>query len=111
MRINPIVYGILVLVIFLGVILGFQSAGVWSISGKVTGSGEKVAPSSGDVGTIKGWMTLEQIAVTFNTPVGEILAAFNLPADMPSSTALKDLESDTFSVTNLRVWLEQRDKP
>lgn len=39
MRIHPILYGILVVSVFLGIILGFQAAGVWSISGKVGADG------------------------------------------------------------------------
>jgi len=58
MRIKPYLFGILVLVIFLGTILVFQTAGIWSISGKTTGSGDAVQPSADDVNTIKGWMTL-----------------------------------------------------
>jgi hypothetical protein len=34
--------------------------------------------------------------------------AFDLPADTQSATALKDLESDLFSVTAMRDWLEAR---
>lgn len=108
MRINPFVYGIIVLVVFFGIILGFQAAGIWSISGKVTGSGEQVQPSAADVNSIKGWMTLEQIATTFNVPLAELLKQFDLPADTPAATAIKDLESDTFDVTALRTWLQSR---
>ena len=61
MRIKPYIFGILVLVVFLGTILAFQAAGIWSISGKTTASGEAVQPSADDVNTIKGWMTLDQI--------------------------------------------------
>ena len=111
MRINPFIYGVLALGIFLGTILAFQSAGIWSISGKVSNNGAPVAPSSSDVSTIKGWMTLEEVAAAFDAPVGEILSAFNLPADTPSTTPIKDLESDTFSVTSLRTWLEGRSQP
>ena len=111
MKINPFVYGTVVLVIFLGVIFGFQGAGVWSTSGKVDGAGKGIEPSAADVNTIKGWMTLEQVSTTFNAPVAEILSAFNLPADTPPSTALKDLESDTFDITGLRTWLQNRQKP
>ena len=111
MKINPFVYGAVVLVIFLGVIFGFQGAGVWSTSGKVDVSGKGIQPSAADVNTIKGWMTLEQVSTTFNAPVAEILSAFNLPADTPSSTALKDLESDTFDITGLRTWLQNRQQP
>ncbi len=108
MKINPFVYGVLVLVVFLGVIFGFQGADVWSTSGKVTTSGERIQPSAADVNTIKGWMTLEQVSTTFNVPVTDILSGFNLPADTPASTALKDLESDSFDITTLRTWLQER---
>ncbi len=108
MKINPFVYGSVVLLVFLGIIIGFQQAGVWSTSGKVTGSGQQVQPSAGDVNTIKGWMTLDQVFTTFGVPVTEILFAFDLPADTPGTTALKDLESDSFDIPSLRVWLQER---
>ena len=108
MKINPIVYGITVVIVFLGIIAGFQLAGVWSTSGKVSAAGELVQPSSADTDSIKGWMTLEQVSTTFNIPVTEILAAFDLPADTPASTALKDLESDTFDIPALRTWLQEQ---
>jgi hypothetical protein len=111
MRIPPFVYGILVLTIFLGTIFFFQAVGVWFTSGKMTSSGELVAPSAADVNTIKGWMTLQQVSDTFAVPVPEILAAFELPAGTPPTTALKDMESDLFSVTNLRTWLQSRQNP
>ncbi len=103
MRINPIVYGFVVLVVFLVTILGFQAAGIWSVSGKVTSDGGAVQPSATDVNTIKGWMTLEQITTTYKVPLDDLLAQFDLPADTPATTAIKDLESDLFSVTNLRA--------
>ena len=105
MTIKPFIFGILVLVIFEGLILGFQRAGYWSVSGKVTSGGQSVQPSAEDVDSIKGWMTLEQVSTAFGVPLNELLAAFNLPADTPAATALKDLESDTFSVESLREWL------
>jgi hypothetical protein len=108
MRINPIVYGVLVLVVFVGIILGFRAVGIWSVSGKISSSGDQVQPVADDVDTIKGWMTLEQISATYNVPVVDILGQFELPADTLSSTAIKDLETDLFSVTNLRTWLEGR---
>jgi hypothetical protein len=40
--------------------------------------------------------------------VAEILAAFNLPADMPGASQIKSLESDTFSPDTLRTWLKER---
>jgi hypothetical protein len=111
MRINPMVYGVLVLVVFVGTILGFQAVGVWSVSGKISSSGEQVQPVAGDVDTIKGWMTLEQISTTYNVPLANILNQFELPSDTAPSTAIKDLETDLFSVTNLRTWLQSRMQP
>jgi hypothetical protein len=106
MKINPMVYGVLVVCVFLGVIVGFQQAGVWSTSGKVDGAGKTIQPSAADVNTIKGWMTLEQVSATFGIPVPDILSAFNLPSDTPASTPLKDLESDSFDIVSLRSWLQ-----
>ena len=111
MKINPLVYGAILLVVFLGVILGFQGAGIWSTSGKVDATGKGIQPSAADVNSIKGWMTIEQVSTTFGVPAPEILSAFNLPADTPSTTALKDLESETFDIPGLRTWLQNRQKP
>ena len=108
MRINTIVYAVLVLVVFFGTIAGFQTAGIWSISGKVDSSGEAVRPSAADVSSIKGWMTLDQVATTFGVPVDELLTQFDLPADTSSATAIKDLESDLFDTTTLRTWLQNQ---
>jgi hypothetical protein len=111
MRINPIIYGVIVVFVFYGIILGFQAAGVWSTSGKVAASGEAIQPSADDVNTIKGWMTLDQITTTFNVPLADLLEQFDLPAGTPAATAIKDLESDLFSVTTLRTWLQSRSQP
>jgi hypothetical protein len=108
MKINPFVYGILVVSVFLGVVYGFQAAGIWSISGKIDGQGKAIQPSAEDVSTIKGWMTLEQVSAAFGIPVSDILSAFDLPADTPVSTPLKDMESDTFDMVLLREWLLER---
>lgn len=111
MRINPYLFGILVLVSFLGTTFLFQAAGIWSVSGKLTNKGEAVQPNAADVNSIKGWMTLDQISTTYNVLLADILTKFNLPADTPASTAVKDLESDTFSMTDLRSWLQSQMKP
>jgi hypothetical protein len=108
MKINPFVYGILVVSVFLGVIYGFRAVGVWSISGKIDGEGKAIQPSAADVNTIKGWMTLEQVSTAFGVPVADILSAFDLPADTSASTPLKEMESDTFDMLMLREWLQEQ---
>jgi hypothetical protein len=67
-----------------------------------------VAPQGESVTEIKGWMAIGDVASAWNVPLPEILAAFDLPAGTPPATALKDLESDLFSVPALRDWLAAR---
>ena len=108
MKINPVIYGIAILVIFFGTIGVAQATGNWSISGKVTTTGEKVQLTSNNPDDIKGWMTIGDVATNFDIPLPELLQAFELPADTPATTAIKDLESDLFSTTSLRTWLKER---
>jgi hypothetical protein len=109
-KVNHYVYGVMVLVIFMGVIIGAQLLGVWNTSGKVDSSGNPVTVTGKDPAEIKGWMVLQDIATAYNVPVEEIYAAFKLPADTPPNTAIKDLEGkgENFSTTNLKTWLAKR---
>lgn len=108
MKVNPFIYGALILVLFFGMIGGAKAAGVWSVSGKLTSTGEKALPTGTNPDEIKGWTTLGDVAKAYNIPVAEILAAFNLPADTPADAQIKTLESDAFSPANLRTWLKTR---
>ena len=108
MRIRPALFGILVLVVFLGTVGIAAATGNWSTSGRTTGGGRDVTLSGGSVAEIKGWMAVGDIAEAWAIPLAEMLAAFELPADTAPSTALKDLESDLFSVSALRDWLAAR---
>ncbi len=101
-------YGALVVGVFAGVIGLGALTGTWQTSGKTTAGGERVAPQGETVTEIKGWMAVGDVADAWKVPLPELLAAFELPADTPSSTALKDLESELFSVTALRDWLKAR---
>jgi hypothetical protein len=108
MRLRPALFGILVLVVFLGTVGVAAATGNWSTSGRTTGGGEDVTLSGGSVTEIKGWMAIGDVADAWHIPLAEILAAFDLPDDTPPSTALKDLESDAFSVSAVREWLAAR---
>lgn len=110
MKINPMIYGVLVLALFMGVILGSQALGAWSTSGKVNADGKAIQPSAADVNSIKGWMTLEQVSKTYHVTLDQIVQEFSLPVDTLPSAALKDLESETFDVTALRTWLSEQQK-
>jgi hypothetical protein len=108
MKLNPWIFAVLVVVIFMGTIGGAKAMGVWSISGKVSTTGEKVLPTGTNAEEIKGWMTLQDVSAAYKVPVAEMLAAFELPAYTAPTTAIKDLESETFSTTELRTWLTER---
>ena len=108
MRVNSYLYGFMSVALFVAIIFGAKSMGIWSTSGKVTSSGEKIEATGASVEEIKGWMLLGDVAKAYNVPVAEIAAAFDLPADVSPDKAIKDLESAKFSVTGLRTWLSQR---
>jgi len=106
-KVNHYMFGVSVVVLLLAVIVGAQVLGWWSTSGRVDQKGAPVQLKGSDPAEIKGWMTLEQISTAYNIPVPEIIAAFQLPADTPGSTAIKDLEGVgvDFTTTNLRNWI------
>jgi hypothetical protein len=108
MRIRPALFGVLVLTVFLGTIGVAAATGNWSTSGRTTGGGQDVTLSGGSVTEVKGWMAIGDVAEAWDIPLAETLAAFDLPAGTAPSTALKDLESDRFSVSALREWLAAR---
>jgi hypothetical protein len=108
-RIPPFAYGLLVVAVFASVIGIGMASGTFQTSGKTMAGGERVAPQGETVTEIKGWMAIGDVADAWAVPLPELLTAFELPADTAPSTALKDLESDLFSVTALRAWLEARE--
>jgi hypothetical protein len=108
MRIHPLVYGFLVLAVFLGVVYGFQAIGIWSVTGGGESRGRDIQPMGSDTSSIKGWMTLGQITTTYHVTLEEIIQTFNLPADTSLDAELRSLESETFSVSDLRLWLQNR---
>lgn len=107
-RIPQVAYGLLVVAVFAGVVGIGAASGTFQTSGQTTADGARVAPQGETTTEIKGWMAIGDVADAWSVPLPEMLAAFDLPADTAPSAALKDLESDTFSVTAVRDWLEAR---
>ncbi len=108
MKVNPYIFAMLSLFLFFAVIGGARAAGVWTVSGQLSATGEKGSLTTANPDDVKGWMTLGDVAGVFGVPLAEIKAAFSLPPDVPAATAVKDLESETFSVKSLRDWLKAR---
>ena len=107
-RIPPVAFGALVVAVFAGVIGLGMASGTFQTTGRTTAGGERVAPQGETSSEVKGWMSVGDVATAWGVPLPDLLAAFALPVDTPPATALKDLESDLFSVTALRDWLETR---
>ena len=108
MRLNPFVFGVVALVIFMGTIFTAQATGNWSISGKVTAEGEKIAATGTNPDEIKGWMTLEEINKAYGLTMEDLTKQFKLPADTDPKKQVKEFESETFSPEILRAWLKEK---
>ena len=118
MRVKPIAFGILVIAILAGTVGVAMAAGAWQTTGRTavggggSGAGSGGGGGGGDdpqqgvtSGEVKGWMAIGDVAAAAGVDLPEMLAAFDLPADTPPETPLKELESDAFSVSALRAWL------
>lgn len=86
-----------------------RATGHWSTSGKFDGSGTPITATGRDTAEIKGWMTFGEISQGYNVGLEEIASTFHLSTDqVTADKALNKMESDEFSVTKLRAWLDSR---
>lgn len=108
MRLNPFVFGVLALAVFMGTIFTAQAAGTWSISGKATSDGEKIVATGTNPDEIKGWMTVGEVAEAYGLTMEDLEREFQLPADTDPAKQIKEFESETFSPEILRTWLKER---
>ncbi len=109
---SPYLYAALGLLLLFGTVQVSKGIGYWTTSGRVTGSGEAVVISGNDPLEIKGWMTVEQVATAYGVPLDELKAATGIPADVPGSTELKQVEklAPGFEPQTVRDWLLARQK-
>lgn len=108
MKINPFLAPAIVIVVLIGSVLSAQALGAWSTSGRTAVNLQQLAPAD-----IKGWMTLQQVMDGLNLTQTELYTLANVPPDVPTSTALKDLESlvPGFEVSTLREALAATPTP
>jgi len=113
LHVSGLAYAALVLALFFGTIAIAQSAGLWSVSGKLSPDGAPVQLSGADPAEVKGWMTIQAVVDAYHVDQAALYARFSIPAETPPSTALKDLEAiaPDFSVTALRDWLATQSAP
>lgn len=99
MRVNPFLVPIIVIAALLGSTLIAQAGGFWSTSGRTSVNMDNLTAVD-----LKGWMTLQQVMDGLKISKEQLYAAGNIPLDVPTSTALKDLEGivPDFEVSTLR---------
>ncbi len=104
---NLYVYVAAAILVFLSAVPIAQAANFWSVSGKLTGTGEKVTATGLDPAEIKGWMKISEVLTAYKLSQADFYTAFGLPADMLVDTPLNTIEKTVtgFSVTNVRTWL------
>ncbi len=112
-HVSGLAYAAVVLLLFFGTIQIARQAGLWSVSGKYTPDGQPVQLSGADPAAVKGWMTIQAVLDAYHVDKDALYAEFSIPAEVPSSAALKELEeiAPDFSVTALRAWLAEQGAP
>lgn len=99
MRVNPFLIPIILIVALLSTVFVAQRVGVWSVTGRTEVTEQQLAPAD-----IKGWMTLQQVIDGTGLSQAELYQIAGIPADVPASTALKDVEGIVagFEISTLR---------
>lgn len=100
MKVNKWLLPVLALTLLMGTVGVAQALGVWQVSGKEMVNIEHLT-SGADV---KGWMTLQQVADGAGIDTVSLYLALGLPAEIPPTTALKELEQivEGFEVSLVR---------
>ncbi|MCW2279378.1 hypothetical protein [Heliophilum fasciatum] len=89
MRIKPLLFGLIVLGLFGGIIGGGMASGYWVTKQSLPSAG--TVQSSAD---LKGWMTITQVSETLQLPIPTVLEKLRLPASTDPSKSLKTLATE-----------------
>jgi hypothetical protein len=108
--VKPLVDAGLGLLMLFAPIWAAQAAGLWTTSGRLTGTGQLVVPTGRDPSEVRGWMTVQQLVDAYGVSLDEFYTRFGVPAETPASTPLSTLEqvAPGFSTATLRTWLAER---
>lgn len=87
MRVNPFFMPMIIIVALFATVFTAQAMGQWSTSGKTAIDMTKLTPAD-----IKGWMTIQDVIDGLKVPPEWVYQAGKIPADVPATTAMKDLE-------------------
>ena len=109
--VSPLVLGAATLVIFFGMVLATQAAGVWKARPdsltEITGEGVTL-----DAANIRGFMSLNDIEATYGMPAEELIRQLGLPENTdqtrPVSDIMKALDRDVHEVRDaVAIFIEQ----
>ena len=108
MRVNPIFVPLLFVFVLFGSVFGSQLLGLWSVTGRTA-----VNVANMTAADLKGWMTLTDVMNGIKISKPELYALMKIPADVPETAALKDLEKIVpgFETSTLRDALTARAAP
>lgn len=103
MHINKFVAPLLAIALFVGTVAVAQATGYWIVSGKQMVDVENLVSSD----DLRGWMTLQQVSDGLGIEQAEMYTLLGIPADIPASTALKEMETllPGFDMTGVRATL------
>lgn len=87
MRVNKYLLPLFGVVPMVALVLVAQLTGNWSTSGRAAIDMANMRPED-----IKGWMTLQEVGDGLGIPLDELYALTGVPADIPPTTAMKDME-------------------
>lgn len=105
MRVNPIFVPLLFGFVLFGTVFGSQQLGLWSVTGRTA-----VNVANMTAADLKGWMTLTDVMTGIKISKPELYDLMKIPADVPETAALKDLEKIVpgFETSTLRDALTAR---
>jgi len=105
MRVHRYVLLAIVLLALVGSVVVGKLAGDRSETGKEDlPLDASAAPGPAD---IRGWMTLQEVSDTYGVPLTDLYTGLDVPADLPATTPMKDLESTIpdFETEAVRLWV------
>lgn len=105
MRVNPLFVPLLFVFVLFGTVFGSQQLGLWSVTGRTA-----VNVANMTAADLKGWMTLTDVMTGIKISKPELYDLMKIPADVPETAALKDLEKIVpgFETSTLRDALTAR---
>lgn len=105
MHVNKYLLPIFGVVPMLALVVLTLFTGNWSTSGRASVDMTSLTPEN-----IKGWMTWQDISDGLDIPLNDLYTLFAVPADIPPTTALKDMEKllAGFETSTVRETLSAR---